>query len=294
MRQQSNLRLQHALPVPVPVLQVWTVIWFILAASSWVLVPVVEGFPVVSRQTNNAAGVDVRIHIHIRTVETNEDWNALADIRFDEWIKKDGGTTSRQAFQLATRDIYKEERPNSLLLLATTTTTQQEERGAAPDDDDDDNNNKGFKKKDKGFKKKDKGFKKTNKKVDAATNNVVVVVGAAEMGPYELEEAISKDAPISALYVTDVVTRSSFRRQGVARMLLQGMEEHAANVMGVTHLVLNVAHDNTSAIRFYETLGYHALSTDTMQHLDVAKLEDAAGTKGQLLLEKALVDDTIL
>lgn len=224
----------------------------------------VEGFSAISSPSPNAA---VR---RVQLVETEEqDWNALADIRYDEWILEDdggNGGTSRQAFRAATRDIYKEERPRSLLFLAKQERPQQSGHG---------------------------------------THVQELVVGAAEMSPYEVEVAQSADAPFSALYVTDVVTDSKFRRQGIARMLMQQMEEHAAAAAVMTttttttvggevtgqssrHLVLNVARDNDPAIRFYGSLGYHVPSLEFLEHLNVQALEDAAGTQGQLLLEKKI------
>ena len=128
------------------------------------------------------------------------------------------------------------------------------------------------------------------------------------MSSYEVEAAvISKDnheddsSPLplprpcySALYVTDVVTDSKFRRQGIARKLMQGLEDHAA-AMGTTHLVLNVAHENASAIRFYGIMGYRdaqgTLPLDFLDgFLDVPMIEELAGTTGQMMLGKTLVN----
>ena len=145
--------------------------------------------------------------IRVQPVETAEEWDALADIRFNEWIQEDGGT-SRHAFRSATREIYMEERPESLLFLAT----------REPED--------------------------SRMKVEDA------VVGAAEMSPYELQPALSNSAPFSGLYVTDVVTASHYRRQGIAGKMMQRLEEHAA-VRGVkrylfanTLLLANAVHQN--------------------------------------------------
>jgi len=112
-------------------------------------------------------------------------------------------------------------------------------------------------------------------------------MGAAELSPYELDHALPNTAPYSALYVTDVVTDRNYRRQGVARSLMQSIEEHAAAI-GTTHLLLHVAYENSSAIRFYGTLGYRVPTLELLSFLDVTSLESSAGTKGQILLEKRL------
>ena len=182
-------------------------------------------------------------------VRTGDDWNALADMRYNEWILplKDDNT-SREAFRFATRDIYEEERPRSTLLLA----------------------------------------KRDGK-----------VIGAAEMSPYEVESAQVKDtsqknaedttapALFSALYVTDVVTSHEFRRQGVARFLMETLEEHAI-ADGYSHLVLNVAEENSVAIQFYKSLDYNVPSVTLGKVLDTEQLNKNAGTEGQMVLVKEI------
>ena len=151
--------------------------------------------------------------VRIQKVESDDDWNALADIRFNEWIaqKNDhqGGTTkmtSRNAFRSATREIYNEERPRSILFLAK---KRRRRRPAAS------------------LRDPDNGKEKDDEEV--------VVVGAAELSPYEVEMALCPGSAISALYVTDVVTDSQFRRQGIARAMMQEMEDqrelHMSNFM---------------------------------------------------------------
>jgi ribosomal protein S18 acetylase RimI-like enzyme len=61
-----------------------------------------------SSPTGNAIQVD--------QVKTISDWYALADVRYNEWIR-DGGTT-RNAFRRATMEIYQEERHDAILFLA--------------------------------------------------------------------------------------------------------------------------------------------------------------------------------
>lgn len=204
--------------------------------------------------------------IHVVPVESEEDWMALADIRFDEWIR-DG--TSRDAFRLATKDLYWEERPKSMLFLAKQTLMEQDTQQAQLYRNDVTNINYGYH--------------------DSPTN--MVTIGAAEISPYELEDALlsktTSRTTISALYVTDVVTDRKYRRQGVARRLMERIEEHAAAI-GTTHLLLHVAYENSSAIRLYGTLGYRVPTLEVLDCLDVPTLEKSAGTRGQILLEKRL------
>jgi ribosomal protein S18 acetylase RimI-like enzyme len=96
----------------------------------------------------------------------------------------------------------------------------------------------------------------------------------------------------SAWYVTDVVTAARYRRQGIARRMMDQLETRAIQ-SGTTHLVLNVKRDNLSALRLYQQLGYDTPSSELLEFLDISKLEKEAGTEGQLLLEKKLNDITI-
>lgn len=76
------------------------------------------------------AGTPKPLDVVITRVETEQDWIAFADLRYDEWILNSdklqpldplstpSTTPSRQAFRLATREIYMEERPRSILILA--------------------------------------------------------------------------------------------------------------------------------------------------------------------------------
>ncbi len=188
--------------------------------------------------------------VRVLPVKTDEDWIALADVRFNEWIQ-DG--TSRESFRWATKDMYKTERPQSLLFLATQQTLEQKQH-------------------------------------EPTTNDPRMVVGAAELSPYELVPALSQDAPFSAWYVTDVVTVSKYRRQGIARAMMQDLEDHAiAATGGTTYLLLNVAYDNAPAVRFYGTLGYRVPMMELLSFLDVSALEHVAGTAGQMLLVKRLI-----
>jgi ribosomal protein S18 acetylase RimI-like enzyme len=65
--------------------------------------------------------------IRVSLTRTLKDWHDLADIRYNEWIIVPTETVttngklspiSRQAFQRATVDIYKSERPNAVTFLA--------------------------------------------------------------------------------------------------------------------------------------------------------------------------------
>ena len=68
---------------------------------------------------------------------------------------------------------------------------------------------------------------------------------------------------------------------------MEMVEEHAVAI-GTTHLLLHVAYENSSAIRFYGTLGYRVPTSELLSSLDVPTLEESGGTKGQILLEKRL------
>lgn len=215
--------------------------------------------------------------IQIARVATEQDWRDFADLRYDEWIvgsdhNNDGRPTpTRDAFRCATRDIYLEERPQSILFLA---------------------------------KKKDPSMQ-DNKRDDTAMTSSTAAGGAAEMSPYEVEagwrlppkvqeeeESSLSSSPTPTIgrvfYVTDVVTAANCRRQGIARQMMIDLEKCAKEDLGVTHLVLNVKDDNIPALQFYRRLGYLDPTQELLEVLDVSKLEEEAGTLGQLLLGKKL------
>lgn len=121
---------------------------------------------------------------------------------------------------------------------------------------------------------------------------VAVVVGAAELSPIELQGAVilRNEQPHGMLYVTDVVTSRSHRRQGVAHAVMVAVEEAAAS-NGARHLLLHVDPCNESALMFYRSskLGYvDVLPPEIATRLDAQKLAEDAGVEGQILLSKTI------
>jgi ribosomal protein S18 acetylase RimI-like enzyme len=246
----------------------------------------------------------------VTRVETEQDWIAFADLRYDEWIVPPSNSStgnnrgssgssivvpSRQAFRCATRDIYLEERPRSILVLAKRRKQQDDEH----DDDD--------------------------------SKQEMVVMGGAEWSPYEVEASLVAPATtndpttssslssssFSAGYVTDVVTAVPYRNQGIGRLIMTALETLAVTSATATtsstttttpidaqrqppkthFILLHVHPDNASALRFYQQqLGY-TTTTTTLQSselekmLDIGKLEQEAGTEGQILLVKKIVTE---
>ena len=203
--------------------------------------------------------------VTVTPVTTPSDVMALADLRYDEWMVApfhrnhdddnniDEHIPSRYAFRIATAEVV-EERSRAMAFLA----------------------------------------RMEDEKDDHATTSVVV--GAAELSPIEFEEAI--DPTMShlhqnkLLYVTDVVTSSKFRRQGIAHTLMDTLEQSAYDQFGNgTCLFLHVKSDNEAAKQFYATdrRGYKVPTKDQLDGIRVDCLEENAGTTGQILLCKTLV-----
>lgn len=63
------------------------------------------------------------------------------------------------------------------------------------------------------------------------------------------------DYPSDIGYIKRVVVHPGWRGKGVARVILQYIEEHAVEY-GLHYLDLHVFEGNTSALRLYETLGF--------------------------------------
>jgi ribosomal protein S18 acetylase RimI-like enzyme len=241
----------------------------------------------------------------VTRVETEQDWIAFADLRYDEWIVPPSNSStgnrgssgssivvpSRRAFRCATRDIYLEERPRSILVLAKRRKQQDDKH----DDDD--------------------------------PKQEMVVMGGAEWSPYEVEAGLvaptttndsTTSSSFSAGYVTDVVTAVPYRNQGIGRLIMTTLETLAVRSATATtsttttttipidaqrqppkthFILLHVHPDNASALRFYQQqLGYTTTTTTTTlqsseleKMLDIGKLEQEAGTEGQILLVKKLV-----
>jgi len=113
-----------------------------------------------------------------------------------------------------------------------------------------------------------------------------LAVGSAELSPIELHNCCNSDIPY--LYITDVVTSSSYRRQGIGKKLLHCMESEAIN-LGVTRICLHVDKENNdAAFQFYIQNGYAENDEKKELLLNESKLAENAGTVGQKLLTKVL------
>ena len=132
--------------------------------------------------------------VQISIAETNNDILSLADLRYQEWITKDGDSANA-GFRLATAEIYRDRKEDgSTVFLAS----------IAPSD--------------YGSGKNDRHRRS-------------VVVGAAELTPIELKGVLidrdnndydhyTGDA-VLPLYITDVVTSKAHRRLGIGSILMK-------------------------------------------------------------------------
>lgn len=218
-------------------------------------------------------------------VRTQADVVALADLRYDEWIAtndddvadgQDSSTDpplpSRYAFRMATAEIAAERTEGgAVAFLARAGMQPKANTGTCTED-------------------------KSSYDEDTATSttSTYVPVGAAELSPIEFDGAIkSQQQSTRFLYVTDVVTSSRHRRMGIANTLMDALESFALETYGAdTILYLHVKEDNVAAQKFYENpkRGYAAPTTEHLRNIDVSRLEDNAGTAGQILMCKSLVD----
>lgn len=208
----------------------------------------------VASQAGSAAALQTTTTsaFRIRPVASWTDVLALANLRYDEWIKPYyADTTSRAGFQTATAEILEERAQQGAVAFL-----------AALREDDQDG----------------------------------TIVGAAELSPVELQGTSKREnenndssySTIRILYVTDVVTSKNHRRKGVAQALMMKMEEVAAD-KGCSNLLLHVEPSNDAALRFYQSkLGYCEPDEEILASLDVHRLAQNAGTKGQILLGKTV------
>ena len=216
-------------------------------------------------------------------VQTQADIVALADLRYDEWIGNDDQSDGddnpvprRFAFRTATADIAAERTEGGAVAFLA----QLAVAGMQP-------------------------TANTDGKLDDDTAlSKGVPVGAAELSPIEFDGAItrtqhSRDKDTSTaqqptrLYVTDVVTSSKHRRMGIANTLMDALESFALEKFGTnTMLCLHVKEDNVAAQKFYQNpkRGYAVPTPEQLQNIDVSRLEDNAGTAGQMLMCKSLLD----
>ena len=174
----------------------------------------------------------------------------MADLRYNEWILQsnddDGNNSSsdddthshshhrpppsRSSFRLATSEIYHERTAEgSTVFLAMM--TEEEVVDSNHDGDD-------------------------------IPSQRVVAVGAAELSPIELKGVFNeKDHAaivdiIKPMYITDVVTSSSYRHRGIGSNLMHFIENYAWMEKGTRIVYLHVAMENVGARTFYERLGY--------------------------------------
>ena len=222
-------------------------------------------------------------------VQTQADIVALADLRYDEWIANDNASDgddnpssdpplpSRYAFRMATAEIAAERTEGGavafLAKLAAAGTQPTENTNTDGKNDD----------------------------ITALSRGVPV--GSAELSPIEFDGAITRQLSqdkdtITAqqptrLYVTDVVTSSKHRRMGIANTLMDALETFALEKFGTdTMLYLHVKKDNAAAQKFYQNpkRRYVAPTSEQLQNIDVRRLEDNAGTAGQILMCKSLLN----
>lgn len=81
-----------------------------------------------------------------------------------------------------------------------------------------------------------------------------VVVGFASL---RLVHYLGEDAPYAEL--SELYVQSAYRRQGVARALIQALETQARTV-GASGWAVLTGTDNTAALAFYEALGFRPFS----------------------------------
>ena len=103
----------------------------------------------------------------------------------------------------------------------------------------------------------------------------VVAVGAAELSPIELQGVFEEEEDdviitnvIKPMYITDVVTSSSFRNRGIGSNLMHFVENYAWEVKGTRILYLHVAEENIGARKFYERLGYRHVTVGSRDNYD--------------------------
>jgi ribosomal protein S18 acetylase RimI-like enzyme len=239
---------------------------------------------------------------------------SLAQLRYNEWIRDVHLDISPHAFLAATIESFEERvvQGGATVLLAQRaallTAMLSEDR-----DSDTANREKG------------------QNRALFRRRESMVVVGAAELSPLELEGCVRSNGLATDghdfgrfLYVTDVVTCRTCRRQGVALALMKAMEELALQypsqpchtldgattpirpIPMLTTLLLHVESTNQAALQMYqgEALRYHTVesisshgndntgtgsdSAALASVLDVTRLAHNAGVSNQLLLYKTL------
>jgi GNAT superfamily N-acetyltransferase len=186
------------------------------------------------------------------------EWNLVADLRYNEWIKDRYATPSREAFRLATLEICKERCAQGAIIVVAQDRCSLEWLGVG---------------------------EASPIEIRAAWQLRREEAHTNATPSSTLEEEEEQD--IVDLYITDVVTAAAHRRKGVARALMMTLEKHA------DRLWLHVTPDNVSARAFYESLGYHEYNTTNhaptsagSRRIDSEKLAETSGSIGQTLLWK--------
>eukprot|EP00980_Cylindrotheca_fusiformis_P010418 scaffold2315_cov113-Cylindrotheca_fusiformis.AAC.11 len=216
--------------------------------------------------TTTNQNLDHRNQVEVHPIATQQDVLDLADLRFQEWIQHNDSNNnnnengrkppppSQYAFRMATAEITDERiQAGAVSFLAKMATTNQR-------------------------------------------NNELLVVGSAELSPIEISAAMmssSDETNFTSLYVTDVVTSSNHRRMGVGSAIMDALECHAIEKSNCSRIYLHVSPSNNGALEFYKKRGYSQVTDDAGQLLDTAKLAEAAGTEGQLLLFKDLLSNEL-
>lgn len=198
--------------------------------------------------------------VSVDTVNTQsrQDILDLADLRYHEWMQGEGideKKPSLGAFRMATAEIVQERaQEGAKTFLARI-------QPKIP-------------------------FPKNEPKVQTIT-----VVGSAELSPIELKGLTpASHLPTNRrwLYVTDVVTSTTHRRLGIGTNLMDAMQIEATSQFNATRLYLHVHPENIGAMEFYVKRGFQK-TTASSQEIDEAKLAEAAGARGQILLQKELI-----
>ena len=211
----------------------------------------------------------LNVDVRVQPIQSAADIQHLDDLRYNEWIRDQYPDTSQSGFAMATAELYHERAADGAVgfLAMESKSRLSKERPSA--------------------------------------------MGAGELSPIEFDGAINTQIPENEIipwfwYITDVVTAREHRRQGVARALMDAMEDYAAQSQPTNQqhkstgdcrtccLLLHVESSNEPALAFYESLGYTSALPPILENiLDTHRLESNAGTQDQLLLCKLVETPSI-